>query len=314
MVENASPDSSKTNGTIEPFVFLYPIGRGSYYNGVYVDFKLSAKSEHEDSDFEKTLIMDIYNTTDGNILKVESFEVSFNPNKKDIQDNSIFIEDVLDTYSNYLRCAINRDIFTKEAKFTQNIHSDIATLFARYAIRNRKGNTSLPPSLLHGDDGNIWDSNGNLNWDVAQKILVKAYTGTLVNPASKDQNNPYETGVLDRESVLIDLVFDAGYPRPVKVAIQTLIEARHQDCFGIIDLGDNASAKAAYEARTVEGGVGAGFNSQYIAIYEPYSQIYDEFSGRRIWISPVYHAARAFGLTDLNYGMHHESLPLQFLQ
>ena len=303
IIDNANPDESITNKSIEPFVMFYPLGRGSIYNGMYLDMNLSASSIHEDSDFDKVLILDIYNTTDGNILKVESFEVSFNPNKKDLSGNSMFIEDVVNTYSNYVRCAINREIFNENAKFTQNIHSDIDVLFNRYELRNKTGNTSIPPAFKHGDDGNIFDKYGNLDWNVAQQLLVKAYTGTIINPAALDQNNPYETDVLDKENVLFDLIFDAGYPKPVKVAIQTLIEARHQDCFGVIDLGDNASAKAAYEAR--RDGVGAPFNTPFIAIYEPYSEIYDEFSGRNVWISPVYHAARAIALTDLNYGRHH---------
>ena len=305
IISNANPDLSIENESIEPFIMFYPLGRGSYYNGMRVDMKLSSRSIHEDSDFDKVLILDIYDTSGGNILKVESFEVTFNPNKKDLSGNSMFIEDVLNTYSNYLRCAINREIFNEDSLFTQNIHTDIQTLFMKYKLRNKAGSTSLPPALQHGDDGNIFDKYGNLDWNIAQQLLVKAYTAQIINPAAKDQSNAYETNVFDRETILFDLVFDAGYPGPVKKAIQTLIEARHQDCFGVIDLGDNASAKAAYEARTSEGGVGVSFNTPFIAIYEPYSQIYDEYSGRHIWISPVYHAARAIALTDLNYGRHH---------
>ena len=275
IISNANPDKSIDNESIEPFVMFYPIGRGSYYNGMRVNMKLSSRSIHEESDFDKVLVLDIYDTSGGNILKVESFEVSFNPNKKNLDGASMFIEDVLNTYSNYLRCAINREIFVDTAMFTQNIHSDIEMLFTKYSLRNKSGSTALPPALQHGDDGNIFDKYGNLDWNVAQQILVKAYTGQIINPAARDQGNPYETSVLDREMILFDLIFDAGYPGPVKTSIQTLIEARHQDCFGVIDLGDNASAKAAYEARTSEGGVGVGFNTPFIAIYEPYSLVYD---------------------------------------
>lgn len=139
----------------------------------------------------------------------------------------------------------------------------------------------------------------------ATSILVRAYTGQIVNPAALDQGNPYESDVLDREMRQFDLIFDAGYPGDVKVAIQTLIDARHQDCFGLIDLGDNASAKAAFQARTEEGGVGRPFNTPFIGIYEPYSLVYDSYAGRDVWITPVYHAARAYALTDTRYGKFH---------
>ena len=308
IVDSANPDNSiksddNPDGSIEPFVMIYPIGRGSYYNGIRVNMSLSKKSQVESEDSDKILILDVYSTDDGNILKVESFQVSFNPNKKDLNGNSLYIEDVVNTYSNYIRVATNRENFNENALFVQNIHTNVDQLFTRYILKNSVGSTKLAPALKHGDDGNIFDKYGNLNWDVATSLLVKAYTGQIINPAAKDTSNAYETRVLDRERVLFDLVFDAGYPGDVKVAILTLIESRHNDCVGIIDLGDNASASAAYTARTE--GIGVSFNNPYIAIYEPYSRVYDEYSGRDIWISPVYHAARAIALTDLNYGRHH---------
>ena len=134
---------------------------------------------------------------------------------------------------------------------------------------------------------------------------MRAYTGTIVNPAAEDPSNPYESTILNREEVLLDLIFDAGYPYDVKVAINTLTELRHYDCFGILDMGDNHSAAEAYQQRTSEGGIGKPFNSPFVALYEPYSLVYDEYTGKDWWISPVFHAVRAYALTDLNYGRHH---------
>lgn len=304
----ADPNNSEANESIEPFIFFYPLGRGSYYNGMHIDMRLTNKSKNilsDEEDFDREIILDIYDTVDGNKLKVESFTVSFNPNHKDLSGNSMFIEDVLNRYSNYLRCAINREIFTESSPFISNIHKNLEQLFTRYKLRNKSGNTALPPKFENGDDGNIFDSYGNLNWEVATSILSRAYMGTIVNPAALDQSKPYETGVLDREEVLLDLVFDAGYPVDVKTSILTLIDARHQDCFGVLDMGDNLSAEEAINARTKEGGAGSQFNSAFVALYEPYSLVYDAYSGRDVWISPVYHAARAYALTDLNYGRWH---------
>lgn len=302
IVVAANPDSSIDQGKIQPFIIFYPLGRGSYYNSMRIDMRLSSRSIHEDSDFDKVLILDIYDVSGGNILKVESFEVSFNPNKKDLSGDSMFIQDVVNRYSNYLRISCDPEKFNSTANFCSNIHSDIELLFAKYKLRNSLSNTALPPKFEHGDDGNIFDSSGNLNQEIATNILVRAYTGTIVNPAAEDQSQPYESSVLDREMVLIDLIFDAGYSRDVKVAILDLIQARHNDCFGIIDLGKNKSAEAAYKARTDASGVGKPFNTPYIAIYEPYSVVYDAYSGRDVEISPVYHAARAYALTDRDYG------------
>ena len=305
IINASNPNESEANQSIEPFIFFYPLGRGSYYNGMYIDMRLTTKSKNvitDEEDFDRELIFDIYDTVDGNVLKVESFVVSFNPNHKDLSGNSLFIEDVLERYSNYLRCSINREIFTKDSAFIENIHKNLEQLFTRYKIRNANGNTQLPPKFENGDDGNIFDQYGNLNWEVATSILSRAYMGTIINPASLDQENPYETKVLDKEEVLIDLVFDAGYPVDVKTSILTLIDSRRQDCFGVLDMGDNSSAKEAISARRDESGAGSQFNSAFVALYEPYSLVYDAYSGRDVWISPVYHAARAYAITDSNYG------------
>ena len=69
IVTNSTPDLSIQNETIEPFVIFYPIGRGEYYNNVHVDMRLSKKSIHEESDFDRILIIDIYDTTGGNKVR-----------------------------------------------------------------------------------------------------------------------------------------------------------------------------------------------------------------------------------------------------
>lgn len=302
IISNATPTKSIELNSIEPFILFYPIGRGSYYNNIHIDMKLSKKSIHEDIDFKKTLILDIYDTIGGAKVKVESYEVSFNPNARDLSGNSVFIQDVINMYSNRVMVAINREAFNEDNDFCKNLHSDLDLLFQRYKIKNSHGTTALPPKFEHGDDGTIYDKYGNLDWEQAKSLLVKAYTGQIINPAAKDPGNPYETDVLDREMRLFDLVFDAAYPQEVKMAILTLIDARHQDCFGVLDLGFNASAKQGYEARTK--GAGVSFNTPFIALYEPFSRIYDAHMGTDIWITPVYHVARAIAITDRNYGRH----------
>ena len=303
IVTKSDPNTADATDTLSPFVIFYPKGRGSWYNTMHINMSLSKRSEFEE-DSEKTLILDVYITKDGNKLKAETFEVSFNPRKKMLSGESMFIKDVVEKYSNYINVAIDQDKFNESATFNKKIHESVAALFTKYAIRTSLSGSSIPPALQHGDDGSIFDSNGELDWSTATSLLYKAYCGTITNPASKDVDHSMENGHLNREEVLLDLVFDAGYPVDVKVAIQTLIDARHNDCFGIIDMGDNVSASAALAARTSEGGVGKPFNTPYIAIYEPYTLVYDQYSGRDVWMSPVFHAVRAYALTDLNYGRH----------
>jgi len=99
-----SMDEIETNleqsGDIQPLAILYPIGRGEYYNNISVRFIEQANPLIQD-----VYVMDIYEKqADGDDVIIESFEVSFNEDAKDSSGESLFITDVLETYSSLLRC------------------------------------------------------------------------------------------------------------------------------------------------------------------------------------------------------------------
>ena len=87
-------------GDTSPIGIIYPIGRGEYYNNLSVRFIEQANPLIQD-----VYIMDIYEIQDdGSDVIIESFQVSFNPDAKDSAGDSLFITDVLNTYSSMLRC------------------------------------------------------------------------------------------------------------------------------------------------------------------------------------------------------------------
>ncbi len=99
-----SMDEIETNleqsGDIQPLCMLYPIGRGEYYNNISVRFIEQANPLIQD-----VYVMDIYEKQlDGDDVIIESFEISFNEDAKDGSGESLFITDVLATYSSLLRC------------------------------------------------------------------------------------------------------------------------------------------------------------------------------------------------------------------
>lgn len=86
-------------GTTYPIAFLYPIGRGQWYNKIGV--RLTEVANPTVSD---VYIIDIYEKqSDGQDVIIESFEVSFNPFARDNSGSSIWIVDVLDTFSSFMR-------------------------------------------------------------------------------------------------------------------------------------------------------------------------------------------------------------------
>lgn len=93
----------KTNliqsGDTQPLGMLYPIGRGDYYNAIGVRF-----TEFSNPTVFGVYVMDIYEKqSDGDDVIIESFNVSFDPFAVDNAGDSIFIGNVLETYSSILR-------------------------------------------------------------------------------------------------------------------------------------------------------------------------------------------------------------------
>jgi hypothetical protein len=139
---------------------------------------------------------------------------------------------------------------------------DISTVFS----------SSIPVPLKKGSDGSLVDSTGKLVPSIATQVLADAYAGTI------------DDAVLDTENQYFSMVFDAGYPSSVKTQISNLAVTR-ADCCAIMDNSDNNSVSAALTTRENTN----AFNNFYTALYEPFNNVYDIFTGSNIWVSPVFH-------------------------
>ncbi|MDW7973302.1 MAG: phage tail sheath subtilisin-like domain-containing protein, partial [Thermodesulfovibrio sp.] len=136
--------------------------------------------------------------------------------------------------------------------------------------------------LARGSDGSLFNSSNQINDTIARQLLTRAYLG-LIDPM-----------VRNTEFVWIDLVLDGGYPSDVKSAIVQLVSEIRRDCVALLDNGDNRSVQESLQKRSTV----HSWNSYFVAVYEPYIQIYDPFSGRDIWITPIYAVARLVALND----------------
>ena len=128
-------------------------------------------------------------------------------------------------------------------------------------------------SLGNGSVGSLLNSDGTVNATVATQILAQAYSGLI------------DDLVVDKDKVYFNMVWDAGYPTDVKSSIVDLVANLRRDCFGFVDNGDNPTAEAALQKRQND----HKWNTPYAALYEQYTEVYDEFTGRDIWVSPMYH-------------------------
>lgn len=147
---------------------------------------------------------------------------------------------------------------------------------------------------------------------VADQTLCLAYSGLLKKPVcikKVDESTgtvkwkvPYANNILDMDWIYFTLVYDAGYKPDVKEMAKQLVEERG-DCVLISDCGDNSdcedveryvgSVKGARDCRI--------WNSFYCARYEPYTRVYDEYTGTDQWMSPVYTLAKLIPQNDALY-------------
>lgn len=303
------------------FCIFYGIGRGEYYDNFQIRL-----TRHANPYAKGVYILDIYRrqkaddvNDEGQLVPsygiIETFMVSFNPTALDESGKTMFIEDVVNKYSRYIRIACNSQYCKLKAEVydlewdtylaTRNaIIQDIRDAIAEGdAVAEAAARAALAalvePSFFDAPfvDGaismgegstDLFDEAGFRN-GVAKSCLIKAYSGTITNPLTDEP----EEGPLNVEDIYFSLVFDGGYPTDVKMWIVNLVKTRG-DCVAILDNGDNATAAAALLERQDSN----PYNTRYAALYEAYSKVYDTFTGRDIWLSPVYHMANIIPFTD----------------
>jgi hypothetical protein len=299
------------------------LGRGEFYNNLMVDINPHPNASVTNFNFREGIyIIDIYqlqkytnrvvtqDTTTGtdyaDYSLVETFEVSFDPEAKDENTDSQFIQDVINNYSNLIRVECSKSILKEIARRQKLASGQTLTMdFSTGFINSHNGvddafELSYGISLENGSSGPLFNKYGIVidstsSSETATDILAAAYAGTL--PSAIDGTSSPLVEVFDTENFQFDIVFDAGYPIDVKTKIVELTSTR-RDCLAIIDNGDHYSASVA-ETKRVSGDTLA-YNTPYAALYEPYTKVYDVYTGSDIFMPPSFHMAKIVGYNDKN--------------
>jgi hypothetical protein len=138
--------------------------------------------------------------------------------------------------------------------------------------------------LENGTDGTgLYDTSGNIVADDALLGLVKqAYNGSLTSIDGSVEQLPecvypwYEP----------DYVISGGFPATIQDGARYLADYR-QDC---IHLGDTGGYMSKYEDDLTARLEDVPWNNWTSALYVQYRKIFDQYTGRWIYVSPVYHA------------------------
>jgi len=295
---------------------FYGIGRGAFYN----DFKITLEQSHNEFDRDEKHVYywnlwQKQSTREGGVggayeyQVIESLEVSLDPDALDNGGSSLWLEDLINNNSRYVRCIASKEVcrtaVSNSADFSQPFYAWDSE--AEWSATGGDAGTGgyigglvlTAQPLEDGDDGELFnpDLNNNVDPTVAEELIVRCYNGTL--HSQEDQDN-YVDEIADKEKIYYSLVFDGGYQtKNVKTAILNLC-IRRGDCVGIIDNGDNSTPQAAINRRnsSTTGDYTYGINNKAVAIYEGYSKVYDQFTNSYIWMSPCYHMARVIPYSD----------------
>jgi len=188
------------SGSTYPIGTLYPIGRGEWYNKISVRITEVANPTVWDS-----YVLDIYEKQeDGQDEIIESFEVSFNPLARDTAGESIWITDVLFTYSKVLRFQMYQDV--NETTYSsgyeiliRNYTKEIGTVSAV----TTSGSATLSDNK---QDFSTWDTNPETG-SATHVIIAKDAKGIEIwgwmgaaGGAEDDTINVFDGRVLDTAS------------------------------------------------------------------------------------------------------------------
>ena len=171
-----------------------------------------------------------------------------------------------------------------------------------------------PFYLENGSLGSLLRKNGTVQPKIGNQILAKAYTGLLKNPVIVKKvdestgnikySQQYTDNVYDLDWIYFTIVYDPGYKPDVKAAALNLVDTYRRDCVLISDCGDNSTYEECLKyVGAVKGGDAHPWNTYLAARYEPYSRVYDVYTGKDIWVSPVYHMAKLLPQTDKLYNV-----------
>lgn len=306
----SSGDNIETNGT---FVYhFYANGAGKYYNDLTIKCVRNYEMERMYTDDTGTILypytfVDFYvyiNNSNGTQTLVEGpWTVSLirkTPSNEIIKSivtgEAIYIEDVVNRNSNYIRVVSGSQVDDLSSVVTgEKKRLQVMTLLLQENPVGMNNITSGGINFAEGTDGTgLFDQFGNISpSELLLGRVSQAYQGTLTSVDGSIEMMPefvfpvYEP----------DYIVSGGFPVLVQYSAAKLANAR-LDCHHLADTGVNYSSHLLdiqSRQQTV------AWNYWTSSLYVQYRMIQDMYTGRQFYISPVYHAIQSHLNTDNNY-------------
>ncbi len=303
--------------------YFYAIGAGAYYNNIFIKAVRNTELEkmYTDDDGKvlyPNMFMDVsvYRKNDDNTISMLEGPWSVSlvdriPGGQLVRDvfsgQQLYISTVINENSKILRCeeglGINSLMTIKiDGSITYPYSPDnvkrlaVQTLFAEGNMLGLNTVGSGGFYLENGENGSLFTEEGLLSYseNTDYKALVaQAYNGSL-----KSVDGSVELIIQEIYPwYIFDYVMSGGYDVMVQNAARILCDSRN-DCLLLADTGKlNNSADEDLESRIND----VPWNTWNAALYVQYREISDTNTGKRFWITPVYHAIEQHLSVDSKY-------------
>lgn len=211
---------------------------------------------------EKDMNMSLYNC-----VKIKSKQI-----------RAYFFDDEYDAFVNNVSYLMNESENTfarADVLFGTDLNGNT---YPNLVIDNQVAGVNLSSiygiQLQNGSNGNFGERPINTKeWEVE---VVKAFDGT------------FDDCIYDLDNNRIDAIFDANYPKPVKRAIEQLVNFR-EDCVYFRDMGLNIHSLEEMQIYDYD-----NTKSRYCASYMNSYNVYDPYTKKEINVTIMYDLAQLF--------------------
>ena len=295
------------NGTFTDYNFIgFRVkGRGNYGNNYSIRIKSNtAKSKATEY---RCYDLTIFSTNaSGTTQLVEGqYSVSFNPDAINLGGSSLFVEEIINSYSEIITCEFNEEKYAKYiAKLAEVVPDFNANKFDFLFCKDENlndyngvslfaGSTAIDQTvgvyLADGTDGKLDKATTQTErLEIMNDLYKEAFAGTINND------------VFNKKAFPFDVVLDANYPILVKNQMKTFCETR-QDVFPYFDCGlaPSYSSTAAINYRKTE------FDADtYLgALFAPSRKVKDPYGIGYIEVTFTYVLAGKIPAHDLSFGV-----------
>jgi hypothetical protein len=254
-VEDA--DDSDDNTNIYRLLAVYPTGRGKdYYENLAYKLTVNRDLESTYTDFRVYNFTIIEKTSSGAEKEIDTLLVSLYENALDLSNESLFIDDVLNKYSTFLKTKFNKEAYEKICRdINPDVNPYLLDIFEGIELKidiendtKKMEKLELQSETIDFENTNLYlidgfigtyDSDGNEITKAAhwEKLLVEGYEGSLVPKISNKKKYP------------IDVILGANYSNPVRNAIIQFCTKTRKDFVTLDDTGLQASYEQELEFR-----------------------------------------------------------------